>query len=433
MSKWSRIKLAEIADIRVSNVDKKSYQGEKSVMLCNYMDVYSNDYITHDISFMEATANTIEIKKFTISKGDVLITKDSESPFDIGIPAVVEEDIDNLICGYHLAQLKPDHNKVDSVFLAKQLAMPDVCSYFSRVAAGSTRYGLSNRAIANTSIVLPSLEIQRKISSILQILDKSIEKTELLIDKYNKIKNGMMHDLFSRGIGSDGKLRESLSSNPSLYKETPYGFIPVEWDICLLDDIAIRGSGHTPNKKIPAYWNGGIKWVSLADSSKLDNIYISNTELELSTLGIQNSSAVVHPKGTVILSRDAGVGKSAILAEEMAVSQHFMAWRCGNRLNNLFLYYWLQFNKRNFENIAMGSTIVTIGLPYFKKMKIQFPKKTEEQESIASKLKAIDDYINKLKQSVSKNKNKKRALMHELLTGKKCINFESENVEVNHV
>ncbi|EBT6589948.1 restriction endonuclease subunit S, partial [Salmonella enterica] len=161
MSEWKKATLAEIADIRVSNVDKKSNQGEKPVMLCNYMDVYSNDYITRDISFMEATANIMEIAKFTVSKGDVLITKDSETPFDIGIPAVVVDDMDNLVCGYHLAQIKPDERKVDPIFLAKLLSMPKVVSYFSSLAAGSTRYGLSNKTIANTVVSLPPLDIQK--------------------------------------------------------------------------------------------------------------------------------------------------------------------------------------------------------------------------------------------------------------------------------
>ena len=118
------------------------------------------------------------------------------------------------------------------------------------------------------------------------------------------------------------------------------------WPSVLLDSVAIRKSGHTPNKAHSEFWNGGIKWVSLADSSKLDDRYINTTDKQISALGIKNSSAVLLPAGTVILSRDAGVGKSAILAEEMAVSQHFMAWICDERkTHNLFLYYWLQSKK----------------------------------------------------------------------------------------
>lgn len=167
------------------------------------------------------------------------------------------------------------------------------------------------------------------------------------------------------------------------------------WTTDLLDKLAERGSGHTPNKKHPEYWNGGIKWVSLADSAKLDKIFISETEKEISRLGIDNSSATVHPKGTVILSRDAGVGKSAILAQDMAVSQHFMAWRCNghSKIESLFLYYWLQMMKPEFERIAIGSTIKTIGLPYFKKLRVTYPISIAEQRKIAEILSCWDEGI----------------------------------------
>jgi type I restriction enzyme S subunit len=149
------------------------------------------------------------------------------------------------------------------------------------------------------------------------------------------------------------------------YKQTEVGPIPEEWEDVLLDRVARRGSGHTPDKAHPEYWNGGIKWISLADSPALDRLYIDETYATISAQGLANSSAVLHPAGTVVLSRDAGVGKSAIMWTEMAVSQHFMAWRCGPELENHFLYYWLQSAKPQFERIADGSTIKTIGVPYF--------------------------------------------------------------------
>ena len=121
--------------------------------------------------------------------------------------------------------------------------------------------------------------------------------------------------------------------------------VPNGWSEGLLDSLTERGSGHTPNRKNASYWNGGVKWVSLVDSDKLDRPKITMTEFEISDEGIRNSSAVRHPAGTVIMSRDAGVGKSSILGAEMAVSQHFIAWRCSDDLENRFLYYWLQFHK----------------------------------------------------------------------------------------
>ena len=145
------------------------------------------------------------------------------------------------------------------------------------------------------------------------------------------------------------------------------------WQSVLLDSVAKRGSGHTPDKKHPEYWNGDIKWLSLKDSDRLDNLYIADTAERITPAGIANSSAVEHPAGTVVLSRDAGVGKRAITRDVMAVSQHFMAWQCGEPLSNHFLYYWLQHKKPEFERIAIGNTIKTIGLPYFKAFEIPLP------------------------------------------------------------
>ncbi len=196
----------------------------------------------------------------------------------------------------------------------------------------------------------------------------------------------------------------------------------MEWEVKPLDVLATRGSGHTPNKRKTQYWNGGIKWVSLADSSKLDQVLIEETDKEISDLGIKNSSAVIHLKGTVILSRDAGVGKSAILGENMAVSQHFMAWCCKPaKLNNYYLYYWLQRDKPKFEGIASGSTIVTIGLQFFKEYMIAAPKTIAEQKQISEILSNADHVLQRSWTDLGKLKRLKTALMQDLLTGKKRV------------
>jgi len=196
--------------------------------------------------------------------------------------------------------------------------------------------------------------------------------------------------------------------------------VPEGWEERPLDDSAKRRSGHTPNRKIPDYWNGGIKWVSLADSSALDDGYIRNTDKEISAEGLQNSSAVMLPAETVILSRDAGVGKSAVLGEDMAVSQHFIAWTCDeqSKLNNWFLYNWLQMKKPLFERMAVGSTIKTIGLPFFKKLRINVPP-LPEQRKIADILSTWDQAIEKTEALLSNARTQKRALMQQLLTGKR--------------
>lgn len=194
---------------------------------------------------------------------------------------------------------------------------------------------------------------------------------------------------------------------------------PMNWKTSLLDDVCVRGSGHTPSKKHPEYWDGGIKWVSLADCDSLDRVFIADTKKNISERGLQNSSARMHAKGTVVLSRDAGVGKSAILADDMAVSQHFIAWECSSKgiIDHKFLYQWLQHNKRRFEIVACGSTIPTIGVPYFSCLEISYPP-IEQQRAISELLTELDCICLATEQLIRVKQRRLQALAQRLLTGK---------------
>jgi type I restriction enzyme, S subunit len=114
---WKVTRLDAAADVLFSNVDKHTTDGETPVLLCNYVDVYKNDRITRGIDFMEASAEEREIRKFQIRRGDVLATKDSEESDDIAIAAFVTEDLPGVLCGYHLALIRPRLVTVDGAFL----------------------------------------------------------------------------------------------------------------------------------------------------------------------------------------------------------------------------------------------------------------------------------------------------------------------------
>lgn len=96
---WKYIALNEAAAVVFSNVDKKIYDNQKPVILCNYMDVFYNKRITSAINFMKSTASDNEIARCGLRKGDVVFTKDSETPEDIAMAAVIGEEVDNLVCG----------------------------------------------------------------------------------------------------------------------------------------------------------------------------------------------------------------------------------------------------------------------------------------------------------------------------------------------
>jgi len=307
-----------------------------------------------------------------------------------------------------------------SSYIAKAINSPYTRHEAEKKAIGSTRVRINLTTLKTVGCLVPSFERQSKIAEVLDTLDAAIRGTEAVVAKLKAMKQGLLHDLLTRGIDANGDLRPPHTEAPHLYKETPLGWLPKEWDAKLLDDIAIRGSGHTPSKSVSSYWNGGIKWVSLADSHRLDQGYIHETDKEISEAGLANSSAVRHAPDTVILSRDAGIGKSAILASEMAVSQHFIAWRCGSKLNHIFLYYVLQRAKPRFEAIAMGSTIKTIGLDFFKKYQIATPPKPEQDRAAEILLQTEGDIVGN-EQELQKLRATKSGLMDDLLTGRVSV------------
>jgi type I restriction enzyme S subunit len=137
---WDVALLKHVAQVSFSGVDKHSTDGEKTVNLCNYKDVYKNDEITDDLDFMKATASTAEITKFTLKRGDVIITKDSEIADDIAVPAWVSKDLNGVVCAYHLALLRPMPTRIVGEFLFRSLASARVAQQFHVAATGVIRF-----------------------------------------------------------------------------------------------------------------------------------------------------------------------------------------------------------------------------------------------------------------------------------------------------
>ena len=159
---WEVRRLHTIAKVTPSNVDKHVNDNESPVHLCNYVDVYKNYEITDDLPFMAATAAPQEIEKFQLKKDDVLITKDSETWDDIGVPALVAESMPNVLCGYHLAVLTPTSAMLGG-FLAWSIRSDPVAYQFHVVAKGVTRYGISRPGLQSIRVPTPPIDEQRAI------------------------------------------------------------------------------------------------------------------------------------------------------------------------------------------------------------------------------------------------------------------------------
>ena len=292
--------------------------------------------------------------------------------------------------------------KAERDFLYYSITAPSSQSYFVDNAAGSGVQNLNADIIKALPVCFPSPAEQQKIAECLSSVDELMAAQARKVDALKTHKKGLMQQLFPREGEAAPRLRFPEFRDAG------------EWEEKKLEDLAKRGSGHTPSKSHPEYYNGGIKWVSLADSKRLDNGLIAETAIQISEKGIQNSSAALHPEGTVLISRDAGIGKSAVMSESMAVSQHFIVWSCkAHLLSNWFLYHLLQNSKPLFERAATGSTIKTIGLQFFIDLAFRVPALAEQQR-IAACLSSLDALIAAETRKLEALKTHKKGLMQQL-------------------
>lgn len=240
-----KYKLSDVAKVEISSVDKKTKAGETPVRLCNFTDVYHNWAITSDMAdtFMEASANTNEIEKFTIKKGQVAFTKDSETRDDIGIPTYIADNFENVLLGYHCALITPDETKLCGKYLNAFMHSAYIQKYFENSASGSgQRYTLSLETLESMPLLLPSLAEQKRIGKIFTSLDKKIE----LNHKINQNLEAMAKQLYDYWFvqfdfpNEEGKPYKS-SGGKMVWNEKIKREIPIDWEILpLFDAVSVQ-------------------------------------------------------------------------------------------------------------------------------------------------------------------------------------------------
>ena len=229
-SNWDVKRLKTTASVQLSNVDKHSEEGQVPVKLCNYVDVYYNDLITAELQFMNATATPEQVRRFPLRVGDVLITKDSESWTDIAVPAVVGEDLSDVLCGYHLAHIKPGPD-LDGRFLARQFSAIGTRDQFHVAANGITRFGLGGDAIRTGLFPIAPIEEQQAIADFLDRetakIDGLVARKERLIALLQEKRSALITRAVTRGLDPNVPMKDSgvewLGEIPAHWEVIPFG------------------------------------------------------------------------------------------------------------------------------------------------------------------------------------------------------------------
>lgn len=195
--------------------------------LCNYVDVYYNDHITAALDFMRASATTEEIRKFLLRAGDVCVTKDSEEWNDIAVAALVAENIPNLLCGYHLAVVRPHSGRMSGAFLARAFLARGINDQFRVEANGITRFGLGAGALCCGYFPVPPLAEQCAIATFLDRetarIDALVAKKERLMALLQEKRTALISHAVTKGLNPNAPMKDSGVKW--------IGQIPAHWDM----------------------------------------------------------------------------------------------------------------------------------------------------------------------------------------------------------
>lgn len=229
---WDVKKLKFTAKVQPSNVDKKTKDGELPVVLCNYTDVYYNDTVNMSMDLMKASATEEQIEKFTLRAGDTIITKDSEDPNDIAIPTFVPEDMDGVVCGYHLSMIRPE-NIAYGAYIKRVFECGFARAYFTTRSNGLTRYGLGAYALDNVFFPMPPEE---EVVAIANFLDHETTKIDTLIEKQQQLikllkekRQAVISHAVTKGLNPNAPMRDSGVEW--------LGEVPVHWAVKRLKNL----------------------------------------------------------------------------------------------------------------------------------------------------------------------------------------------------
>lgn len=392
---WEVRRLKTAATSWVSNVDKVPAEGEIPVRLCNYTDVYYNDRITPNLPLMETTATGDEIRRFGLRVGDVLATKDSESWSDIAVPALVTETSNDLVCGYHLAIIRPNPERLLGEFLFRTLQTASVNRQFQVAASGVTRYGLPKSAVGEAWVALPSTAEQRAIGAFLDAqtskLDTLVEKKRALIERLRERRAALISRTVTRGLPPEAARAAGLDPHPPL---KPSG---IEW----LGEVPAHWV--TP----PLYVRYSVDLGKMLNEGRITGVYLlpylRNVDVQWGTINQEDLPEMdiapheweryIVREGDLLVCEGGEVGRAAIVGSlglRLAYQKAIHRLRStSNDEDPRYLFYTLRWatSQGLFESEGNQSTILHLTGEKLRRYRFPTPPLAEQR--------AIADYLDR--------------------------------------
>ena len=284
--------------------------------------------------------------------------------------------------------------------------------------AGQKR--VPDELIKDWIVDLPPINKQRHIAD---FLDAETARIDSLITVQRQARTVLLErraaNVFAAVTGSD--IAERMPSKLAWADS-----LPATWRSVKLGHFARMGSGHTPSRAHPEWWEDcTIPWITTGEVSQIRDDrreILTETREWISEIGMANSAAELHPKGTVVLCRTAAsAGYSAVMGGDMATSQDIVTWTCGPKLDPFYLLWCLRAMRSDLlGRLAMGSTHKTIYMPDLQALRIPLPPIAEQHQIVAdvrASNATVDAAIDSLDRQAALLAERRQALVTAAVTG----------------
>lgn len=342
------------------------------------------------------------LKRSQLNDGDSIICIVGNT---IGSSFLVSNAILPANINQNVALVRPDRKKLDPRYLHLWIISSYIQWQVQQEASTQAQPSLSLKQVGDFKIVHPPLPEQAKIAQILSTWDQAITATERLLENSQQRKKGLMQQLLTgrkRLPGFDG-----------------------EWESKSISQTGKIISGGTPDTNDSDLWGGDVQWLTPTDITALKTHFIYDTPRKITEKGVKESSAALMPSGSLCVCTRASVGLMAISTTPITTNQGFKSVIPNNKHDVEFLYYLFSFNRHVFIRYSSGSTFMELSKKDFVKIIFSYPP-VAEQKAIARILASANDEIEQLQKRIDGLKQEKKALMQQLLTGKRRVQVEME-------
>ena len=308
---WDVKCLKHACEVFPSNIDKKSYDDEVPVLLCNYTDAYYNERITLGMEFMAATATLEQTKKFSLRAGDTIVTKDSETADDIAIAAYVPHDLPGVVCGYHLSMVRPREGTCGA-FVKRMFDSSYAKAKLGVLANGLTRVGLGQYALDNLPMPIPPTDEQAKIAVFLDHetakIDGLIEEQKRLIELLKEKRQAVTSRAVTKGLDPNVTMKDSGVAW--------LGKVPAHWEVRKVNSLCSKiTNGYVgPTRNILV--DEGVRYLQSlhikGNRIKFDAPYFVSEEWS------NDHSKSILETGDLLIVQTGDIGQAAVVTDEFA-------------------------------------------------------------------------------------------------------------------